>query len=495
MTPFRARSQSSTQSKQHARGTREGGGVGGASERTPVARSGSSTTRHTARPFPSPRLNVTNCAKKHDDDEEEEEEKEEAWDEERAWVRRPRISPHETQNTRPGTHILMVRSLLPDATRSPAGDQSNAYTSSSWPGSVYSAFPPDSTPERHTLTVLSRDALAMKRLSGDQHTWNTAPTCPVSVTKNLLRRTRPAVQTGQEYEPCECARTTTRSREAVALPDPQPHPSNVLPRSAVPDLDLLVEARARQVSPIRREGDVVHGLLVTRHPRDRVLPRLGGTFEDREGREVRATRRIDASTSGRLHSSAPRTSGSQRNMVKSSEHDTNRSGPSARASSYRFLASTTPAPSRTEQKTPEPGGEGKTRRLHFPCVSPSLDPLRRTARLTRVRVEFSLRGDRHRVDTKRRSLHARASTTASSTASSTTSSSRTRLGIFLCFRLRGLLRLLLRRPGLDARRQRSAQSERPRAAHHIRVQREAVDAVRVALQRPHQLALYATERA
>ena len=30
-------------------------------------------------------------------------------------------------------HILTVRSLLPDATCEPLGDQSRAYTSSSWP--------------------------------------------------------------------------------------------------------------------------------------------------------------------------------------------------------------------------------------------------------------------------------------------------------------------------------------------------------------------------
>lgn len=100
-------------------------------------------------------------------------------------------------NGGPGTHILSVRSLLPEATLSPCGDQSSANTSSAWPGSVYSAFPP-ALPRfsflswgvlaAHTLTVLSRLPVARKRLSGDQHTWYTAPTCPCSVTKNLVNK-------------------------------------------------------------------------------------------------------------------------------------------------------------------------------------------------------------------------------------------------------------------------------------------------------------------
>jgi hypothetical protein len=130
------------------------------------------------------------------------------------------------------TDILISRSLLPDANFSPFGDQSKAYTcthttsrarkrsriihlkkatiwvsketarrkdstggvcegitSSACPGSVCSALPFECAPLCHTLTVLSFEQLARKRLSGDHDTMYTAPTCPVRVMMKLNRGT------------------------------------------------------------------------------------------------------------------------------------------------------------------------------------------------------------------------------------------------------------------------------------------------------------------
>ena len=62
----------------------------------------------------------------------------------------------------------MVRSFDPDATEDADGDQSNAYTSSSCPGSVVIAFLVFFID--HNFTVLSFDPDTKKLLSGDHAT-------------------------------------------------------------------------------------------------------------------------------------------------------------------------------------------------------------------------------------------------------------------------------------------------------------------------------------
>lgn len=101
----------------------------------------------------------------------------------------PPTKPNQTPTQQPQgcmiqcRHNLRVQSLLPLATLAPSALQSQAKTSSLWPGRSTLSFPNDLLPcsTSHSFIVESFELLTSSLLSDDQATWYTAPTCPLSV--------------------------------------------------------------------------------------------------------------------------------------------------------------------------------------------------------------------------------------------------------------------------------------------------------------------------